>query len=424
MNSLSSIVDSVIWYVIFVIALIILTASFSVLLRSVHDKRKKAPVFLAFLNFILSSFVVVVIMDCGRSMHPLETGFYSQIQKGFFELPYYLFIFAELISFIFLVSVGMEGTRFRSNNLTSDTLQDAIDALPEGVSIGSDDGMVRLSNLKINNLCRFLTGKVLTDTNKFWAYVEKEGKEQGGKYLLHTAPGEVWLFEKEQFSIEDKTYDQITATEVTERYAIIEELEKKNEHLQDIRKRMKAVSELSGDMFVAQVEADARAALHNQLGQVLLMGRHYINHPDVTDPKIVHAATLQMNQFLLGEAKEPYEGDKDALAQAVSMANSIGVRVEITGPEPGDEDIRKILSQAVTECAANTVKHAEGDKVTVAISGNGTETVITITNNGKPPKCRITESGGLLSLRRNVETIGGVMELDSDPEFRLRMRFK
>ena len=224
-------------------------------------------------------------------------------------------------------------------------------------------------------------------------------------------------------TVNDEQYFQIIATNVTERYAIIEELEKKNEHLQDILDRMKAVSDFSGDMFIAQEEADARAALHNQLGQVLLMGRHYVYHQDTTDPKIVYAATMQMNRFLLGEAVEPYKGDEDVLAQAVSLANSIGVRVDIRGIEPSGDDAKKILSQAITECAANTVKHAEGDKVTVDIVSDETETVITITNNGKPPKCRITESGGLLSLHRNIEAKGGNMEIESCPEFRLIMRF-
>ena len=187
---------------------------------------------------------------------------------------------------------------------------------------------------------------------------------------------------------------------------------------------MKAVSELSGDMFIAQEEADARAALHNQLGQVLLMGRHYLTHKDFTDPRMVYTATTQMNRFLLGESEDPYEGVDDALTQAVSMANSIGVKVNINGSEPESEEARKILAQAVTECAANTIKHAEGDLVTVTILDEDKETVIKIVNNGKPPKGVIRESGGLLSLRRNVEATDGKMKIEYDPDFALELKLK
>ena len=329
-----------------------------------------------------------------------------------------------MLTGVVLVSMSLEGSKYRLKNITVEAIQQAVDALPEGILIGSEDGVVRLSNLRINLLSRQLTGKVLIDVNKFWSYVVKEGKEQGDNYLLRLPSNEVWLFKNEEISGLDKTYYQITASNVTEQYAIIEELEQKNEHLQDIRRRMKAVSELSGDMFIAQEEADARAALHNQLGQVLLMGRHYLSHNDVTDHKMVYAATTQMNRFLLGEAEEPYEGEEDVFSQAVSMANSIGVKVDIKGNEPQAESARKILAQAVTECAANTVKHAEGDLVTVTILDEDEEVIIRIVNNGKPPKGVIRESGGLLSLRRNVEAAGGAMKIEYEPDFVLELKLQ
>ena len=185
---------------------------------------------------------------------------------------------------------------------------------------------------------------------------------------------------------------------------------------------MKAVTDLSGDMFVAQEEADARAALHNQLGQVLLMGRYYIEHKDSTDPEMVYLATRQMNQFLLGESGTPYRGEEEELALAVNMAGSIGVKVVIEGEAPKNSNIRKILAGAVTECAANTVKHAEGDTVNIDISKDS-KTVIVITNNGKPPKGAVTESGGLLSLRKSVEEVGGSMRIECDGAFRLILEF-
>ena len=423
MSSLSSIADSWIWYLLCICALVLFVGAFFVLFRSIKDKRNKIQFIICILNLILTILLNIVFMDCGHALRPTTTHYYSQFQRALFNLPFCYYALIELLSCIALIALDLEDKKYRSGNITYDSIQQTIDALPEGIAVYGKDGTVRLSNLKINEVCRSLTGKVLTDANKFWDYVKKEGKEQGGQYLIHSRSDNMWLLEKDNMTVNDEQYFQIIATNVTERYAIIEELEKKNEHLQDILDRMKAVSDFSGDMFIAQEEADARAALHNQLGQVLLMGRHYIYHQDTTDPKIVYAATMQMNRFLLGEAVEPYKGEEDVLSQAVSLANSIGVRVDIRGIEPSGDDAKKILSQAITECAANTVKHAEGDKVTVDIVSDETETVITITNNGKPPKGRITESGGLLSLHRNIEAMGGNMEIESCPEFRLITRF-
>ena len=423
MRSLSSISDSWSWYVLCICALILSLGAFTVLLRAIKDKRNRSTVLIGILNLMMIAFLNLVLLDCGQAMKPTTTHPYAQFQYDLFNVPYFVFALIELLSCILLLAMDFNGSKYRSVNITDDSIQQSLDALPEGIAVYGNEGTVRLSNLKMNELSRSVTGKILNDANKFWTRIEKEGTEQNGKYFIHASSGKVWLLEKEKMTVKDEHYHLLVATDVTERYAIIEELEKKNEHLQDIRNRMKAVSELSGDMFIAQEEANARAALHNQLGQVLLMGRHYINHKDLTDPKIVFAATLQMNRFLLGEAKEPYKGEEDALSHAVSMANSIGVKVNINGQEPVAESVRRILSKAITECAANTVKHAEGDEVFVAIKGNADQTEIIITNNGKPPKGELAESGGLLSLRRDVEAEGGIMVLESTPEFKLNMKF-
>ena len=423
MNGLVNIAGTWIWYVICVAALILFVGSLAVLFGFLMDKRRVAPVIIVLLNLLMTGVVIVVLMDCGHYMHVTNTDAYKAFQTVMFEVPYQIYLMVELLSCVALFAMIVEGAKYRTDNVTPDSIQQAIDALPDGISISSKDGIVRLSNLKINTLSRALTGKVLTNAELFWDTVIKNGKEQGGSYLVDLQDNEVWLFTKEDINIDGTDYDQITSMNVTERYKIIRELEEKHGHLQDIRRRMKEVSDLSGDMFIAQEEADARAALHNQLGQVLLMGRYYINHQDITDPKMVYAATRQMNQFLLGEAKEPYQGEEDSIIQAVSMAGSIGIKVVMNGPAPENHDVRKILSKAITECAANTIKHAEGNTVTINMSADNGRTLISITNNGKPPKGEITESGGLLSLRRDVENLGGSVQIESEPEFNLIMRF-
>lgn len=421
MTGLINIAGTWIWYVICVAALILFVGSLVVLFSFLMDKRRVAPVIIVLLNLLMTGLVIVVLMDCGKYFSDQRV--YRAFQIAMFEVPYQIYLMVELISCVALFAMVIEGAKYRTDNVTPDSIQQAIDALPDGISISSKDGIVRLSNLKINTLSRALTGKVLTNAELLWDAVIKNGKEQGGSFLVDLPDNEVWLFTKEDLRIDDADYDQITSMNVTERYKIIRELEEKHGHLQDIRRRMKEVSDLSGDMFIAQEEADARAALHNQLGQVLLMGRYYINHQDITDPKMVYAATRQMNQFLLGEAKEPYQGEEDSIIQAVSMAGSIGIKVIMNGPAPENSDVRKILSKAITECAANTIKHAEGNTITVNMSADNGRTHISITNNGKPPKGEITESGGLLSLRRDVENLGGSVQIESEPEFNLIMRF-
>ena len=101
------------------------------------------------------------------------------------------------------------------------------------------------------------------------------------------------------------------------------------------------------------------------------------------------------------------------------MGKSIGVRAEIHGELPEEPAHRILLAHAVQECAANAVKHAEGDRIEITVSGQD----FRITNNGKPPKAPVAESGGLLSLRRSVEEAEGTMTVESSPVFILSVRF-
>ena len=173
-----------------------------------------------------------------------------------------------------------------------------------------------------------------------------------------------------------------------------------------------------------QEEARARSALHNELGQVLLMGRHYIEHPDTTDASVVALMTRQMNRFLLGESRAFEAGPGDELAEACGRAAGIGVAVSIKGEPPEEGAALRLLCEAIRECAANTVKHAEGSRLFVDIARPFPESlVITVTNDGRPPNGPVAESGGLLSLRRSAEDAGADMKVQSEPVFSLTLSF-
>lgn len=214
MNGLVNIAGTWIWYVICVAVLILFVGSLAVLFSFLMDKRRVAPVIIVLLNLLMTGVVIVVLMDCGHYMHVTNTDAYKAFQTVMFEVPYQIYLMVELISCVALFAMAIEGAKYRTDNVTPDSIQQAIDALPDGISISSKDGIVRLSNLKINTLSRALTGKVLTNAELFWDAVIKNGKEQGGSYLVDLQDNEVWLFTKEDIDIDGTDYDQITSMNV------------------------------------------------------------------------------------------------------------------------------------------------------------------------------------------------------------------
>ena len=421
MKSLNTLYGSFLWYFLCLASLALVIGALSALIRMGREKRSGKSQLFSFAVSLLAFLLFVILMDAGHAAVTLSSR-YLPIERALFALPWLIYALGELIVGGLLLCMELDHLRYRKTHLTSDVIRRTVNFLPDGIAISDEGGTVRLSNLKMDNLCRELTGEVLSDAKRFTDRLSDMRMDQNGQLLVAAKDGKVWLFENEALTLDEKEYRQITARDVTERVRIIEELREKNERLRDIQRRMRAVSELSGDMFAAEEQAKARAALHNQLGQVLLMGRHYLSHPESTDPKLVYLTTRQMNRFLLGEAEEPRAEEQDELSEAVRMAKSIGVTVQINGEAPQEAQIRGIIAQTITECAANTVKHAEGNRLTAELSERESGFLAVITNSGKPPKRPVAESGGLLSLRRKIEAAGGTMNIESDPAFALSLQ--
>ena len=415
--------SSLIWYAVTLGSLILVIGNLIALIRSVQARRSRRILLITGLNLLAGFLLFLVVMDCARFAYLTEPDpRYRAFQTTLFGLSWGLYAIPEALFAAILLLLLRDDRRYRRNHLTPDAIRETVNLLPEGICISAPDGTVLLSNLQMDRLCRSLTGGTLSDAARFREHLEESGEKQGDELLAHTEGDTVWRFAGKRMKENGMEYDQLTASDVTATYRIMEELRDRNEHLQELQRRMKEVSDLSGDMFIAQEEAAARTALHNQLGQVLLMGRHTLEHPDSTDADLVRMATLEMNRFLLREAEVPSESRTDRFQQALAMAKSIGVQTEILGPLPENPAYRALLAQAVQECAANTVKHAEGDRLVLRPEENEKEWSIRITNNGRPPRGPVTESGGLLSLRRHTEATGGAMTVESSPAFALVLR--
>ncbi|MBQ2597222.1 MAG: hypothetical protein II581_04885 [Oscillospiraceae bacterium] len=424
MSSICSVFDKPAALLLLMAALFLVICQTAAFLLSLREKKSRKQLLSAALHLLIGFLVFVILLEGYDNVNYPEIP-RSSVQTGWFvfSLPWPVYAAYVVLSAFLLLLRFREYRRYKTGTVTADAIRQAVDLLPEGICVSTGDGTVRLSNLKMDALCRELTGERLSDARKLWTDLEQSGEEQGGKRLVHTPHGEVWLFAKDTLTAQGRDYDRTSAVNVTERYRITEALREKNAHLQQIQRRMKEASDLSAEMFVKQEEASARSALHNELGQVLLMGRHYVLHPESTDSAMVALMTRQMNSFLLGESKAPAVDAEDELQRALRTARSIGVSVELKGAAPEGGKLRSLLAAAIRECAANAVKHAEGDRLFAAITRTAAGTVMTVTNNGRPPKGPIAESGGLLSLRCSVEAAGGQMRIQSLPAFSLTLTF-
>ena len=180
---------------------------------------------------------------------------------------------------------------------------------------------------------------------------------------------------------------------------------------------MKAVAAYERSLIAAREGIKARTAVHNQLGSVLLCGRHYLEHPERVKADELLRLLDYSSFFQLVEAKK--KKAENAVYEAMHFAKRIGVDVQLTGAVPEQLRFRNLLAQAIEQCAANTVRHADGDTLSVTLTETSAHCTAAFRNNGNPPAHPVAETGGLLYLRRAAEEAGGTMTVRSEPVFLL-----
>ena len=390
---------------------LLITAQMAAVVAAHRDGRSRRVkgVFLSFFLLSVAIFWLCLSVIAWEINFPDWTPEPPAGLAAFCACPVWVLWSFEAVMVVLLAFTVWDTFRYRKNHVTPDSVKQGMDLLPMGVAYAEPDGAVCFRNLVMDHLSVALTGKLLTDWNVFQAAASGDQVSVEGK---------VWLLRS--WKTPDSVLTQITATDMTEQAGVLNALQAKNRKLKDIQLRLKIYSRQAEQIIIAQELLTARMMVHDALGSVLLESRHAMSAPGAIDEELLLQALKNANTYLLRE----YEGDDtavDPLTEAIGIAQAIGVKVELTGLPPVEEKPRKIFAAAIRECAANAVKHAEGDRLTADAQRSSGYT-FTLCSNGQPPSAPIREAGGLLSLRTLVENHHGVMHIDLSPGFRLTIR--
>ena len=417
MNAFQTVAAAPLGVALRLIAMLLVGGQICLLSLAVSRRRRAAYLAGSGLHFVIGLLFLTLLLDGSYRLEYLPyVRSYLPSVTALYRAPWLLIAGAELADALALALCFQEQHRVSRLLPTVQTVKEAVDLLPTGLCVSEADGTVLLSNLRMNEFCQMLTGYPLTNANVLRNAVRRA--EQDGKRLVRMENGTALLFTETSLELDGRHLTQLSAEDVTEQFRVTQELEKKNARLRDLQYRMKSYQVHESELIMRQELLAARASVHNQLGGALLTGKYHLEHPESTDPEAVRAMLSQLNTYLLAEVEDP-EPHTDEYDDALRLASGIGVTVTVTGTVPTEGSRRTLLGKAIAECAANTVKHAGGDRLEVKVENGG----FTITNNGAAPNKAIVPSGGLYTLRLAAEQAGGVMELESSPRFVLRIRF-
>ena len=348
------------------------------------------------------------------------------------DVPWIIVALVMVVIFAAEVLCLVAVNRAGRDKLSPGSVKESLDALPDGVCFFSEDGRILLSNRRMQHISSDITGIGILNGEKLWRCIEEKSvkTDVSDGLVILTSDSKVWNVRRGEIEAEGNRINEIVALDVTEQYELRRELEERNERLNSVNERLRIFSRDMSRLTAEKELLDAKIKVHDDLGRSLLAFRAYLTaEPSKRD----RSKLLPLWRYVISVMKKetaPSE-EWDAIEKT---AESLHIQIEINGDLPAgladlpvSGEVRSAIMAAIRECLTNTARHARGDRLFVLIkcgadAPHGIR--IEITNNGRAPLVPIQEAGGLSNLRHMVERAGGIMTIESSPQFLLRLDFK
>ncbi|MCR5337806.1 MAG: hypothetical protein K6E75_04540 [Lachnospiraceae bacterium] len=329
----------------------------------------------------------------------------------------------------YLLAVGVQVlfyktlNTWRSRQLSSFSIKESLDWLPEGLCYYRPDGLPKLVNRKMQEISLQITGRPLLNADAFWQFLcQEHGHEKA--VSLQGEENPVWQLEdgttlsflRRKTEVDHRDIYEILSVDITKEYKVAKKLRKKGAKESEINRRLRQVSRNLTQMTIEQEVLGMKISVHDNLGQVLLQTKRILKNRDRQQEENVLKQWGKIVRLMGNERPENWQ---DAYVEAFRKTSLLGVRIQVNADLPESKEARTLINMAVTACATNVIRHAKGDEIEINGAKNEDVYTVVITNNGQPPKQKVRESGGLKNLRDEVERFGGVMKIQSKPRFAL-----
>lgn len=411
MTSYNDILSTPGGYLLRTLGIVLLMAALALFMVALTQKRKWWVTTLYALHLVWCMFFAYCTLD----LHYYASSASDAITHWLLTMPWAGVTALTVAGVVVVAACVVDSVYYQRNRLWTDSIKQAIDALPVALCVGTDKHS-SLINLTMQQYLQSIFGYMPGTAEEIWQKVAEIGEPSGASYIVRQ--GEQYLlFAAQDITYDKNSYRQISAQDVTNQYRITAELQANNAKLRAVQLHMREVGYQAKSVAMAKEVLAARVKVHDEMGHMLLLGKYYFEHVDQDEGALLKALQ-QGNDMLLKEA-EAAPRKVDAVQTAIEWANAIGIKVQIEGDVPPVLHTNNVLTQAIRECATNAIKHAEAQVLTVKIQTNGNNAVLVFENDGEAPGGDVTETGGLVSLRHAVESAGGVMMVQSAPNFAL-----
>lgn len=393
-----------------------LILSLFLLLASYDKQREKRKSILRLSVFLFFLILLSVLADGFSKMNE------GLQYKEWLPLPMWL-LWCVIFAADFLLIWDIAGLyRKGKQALSRDSVKQALDMLPSGICYFTPSGSVKLCNRQMDSLFRTIAQSdlqtlaelqdALSDCDACSGIICFSKERQ--TYLF--PDGKAWRYRQTEVKDSDGAlYTEAVFSDVTELY-------NKNLELKAQIKRLKAISRelkwLSDNVLILTREKEvlsAKTKLHDDMGAGLIAIRHILNNNGTQEA----ATAVDVFRRAVSAIKydNAYPRGHSELDRFLQDAEAIGIKVDLSGELPRQEELRRVMILAMRECLTNSVRHAGATTIHITAENKGDSVSMKITNDGRAPETEVVPKGGLHNLYRHVLDLGGTMEIQSKPVF-------
>ena len=342
-----------------------------------------------------------------------------------FKIPYAFLFIMGICGYLF-AGIQMFGIfKHRRNCLRENAIQESLDNLPSGIVFFDGNGMPKLMNRRMHQICMNLAGRDIQNITELEEALSKPLKEQvffdDDLKVYGFSDGSVWKFsEKEIITTGGDRFSQVLASEVSELYQSKVLLKRDNQKLQEMSAAMKELSKNVVTLTREEETLSMKMRVHDNLGYSVLAAQRMLMRESEED-RDIFLSQWKQTLDLLNKDNESVE-DEQLHRQVKDRAKFLGVKIIYTGEKIWESHIFRLLDIILLEALSNCVRHAGASELYVKFGSEEHEWGVVITDNGQKPEKNIKEGGGLSGIRKRVEQCGGTLRICSDPIFSITVK--
>ena len=321
----------------------------------------------------------------------------------FVNVPFYIYIIYLVVTFLFLVLSIIFLQKWYRNNITSDSFMDAFDKMEEGVLYFDAEG---ISSHHISNAYDFfdlLNNQIITT---------KEGKTY--KFIS----SDLSINRRELFFIYKKiNVHELIAFDITDLSNANKQLQIDNEkillHNQSLMEYNKNMQNIIRNKEILS----AKIRIHDEMNNLLLKTSYLLTSDDIKEKKEILNKWKKNILLLCKEATS--ENEENIIDDLLTLANGVGVSVTFHNYQLlKNEEVIKLFIYAAKESILNVAKHTKSKELNIDVKlENGKYYLRFINENSLNKNKPVSLGGGLKELQRHVNSLNGIMHIESKDQF-------